>query len=87
MQKLHGKRDSVILARGWLAPSAVGHRDVVASHSPDWSALAGEMEMASAGVPYLEEGHGHNHMESHVIFKGEGGHPLIPSAMHDAGGW
>lgn len=35
MQKLPVKRDSVILARGWLASSAVGRRDVVASYSPE----------------------------------------------------
>lgn len=35
MQKLRVKRDSVILARGWLVSSAVGHRDVVASYSPE----------------------------------------------------
>ena len=34
------------------------------------------MGMASWGHLWGEGGHGHNHMEAHVIFKGEGGHPL-----------
>lgn len=85
MQKLRVKRDSVILARGWLVSSAVGHRDVVASYSPegwDGSVLTGQMGMEAS----FGGGHGHNHMESHVIFRRGEDTLSRPSAMQDAGG-
>lgn len=61
MQKLHVKRDSVILVRGWLVSSAVGHRDVVASYSPegwDGSVLAGWMGMEASFGGTRPQSHG-----------------------------